>query len=272
MKKILFSSALLLALNGLSASAQTFLPVAGSALNSGTVGVAGYSQTITVSVPTSITVTGQAVLNTLPSLVQTIVGLALDATSTYNVDITEVVFNLSGLPAGLTASCSGCTVSAGGTMDITISGTPTAQGNYTVDLTSGIIGATSLAGLFNIPFGGSFQGLFSIPALAGEMDAQDYTLAIAGPNGISESNQVFGLNVYPNPTLETAMLIINSTESGKAIIEIYALSGGLVYEATQSIYVGANRVNLQMEKLPAGSYMVRAKVNKRQALIRVEKG
>lgn len=276
MKKSLLSSVFVLGLGGMTLTAQTFDPAAGSALTAGQSGAVYAGQTIGVDVPVTADVTGQQILDAIPSAAQGFIAGQIDPNSTYPVTVTNVVFTLSGLPSGLTSDCNGCSVNGGASRNIALSGTPTAVGNFVIDITSQTAGTTSIAG-FDIPFGSAFTfpGLpfpIDIPRLAGVMDAEGYTMSVANPASIAEHNDLFSLSVYPNPTEGIATLDVNSNVGGVATVEIYSITGSMVQRTAQTIATGLNRVNLDMGALPSGIYMVRAEVNGRQALVRVQKG
>lgn len=258
----------------LGANAQTYAPAAGSALASGSQGAAYAGQTINADIPTSITLTGQDILDVLPAALSTFIPAGtIDPNASYTVDVTSTVLTVDGLPAGLSSDCNGCTVNGGSDRDIVISGTPTEGGTFTVNVTSETSGDASIGG-FDIPFGGSFDpGIgfpIPIPALPGVMDAEGYTMSV-DPNSIAESNDVFSLNFYPNPTEGSAILDVNSREGGVAAVEVYSITGSLVLTFAENITVGVNRVAVDLNTLPNGVYLIKADINGAQALIRTQK-
>lgn len=271
MKKTLLSLSIVLGL-GATALAQTYTPAAGSPLADGNVGTA-YSQTINAAIPTTVNITGQEILDRLPAQAQMLAAV-IDANASYPITITSTVLSVSTLPAGLTEDCNGCTVLAGATEDIEISGTPTAGGNFVIDITSETTGSTTVdvpfIGTQTLPFGGSFQGQ-QVPTLPGLMDSEGYTMDVAGTSGIEEANNVFSLGLYPNPTEGTSVLNINSTLAGSATIEVYSITGSLVQNTVKPVRVGANRLSLDLSSVPAGIYLVKADINGHQALVRTQK-
>ncbi len=259
----------------IGAMAQTYTPSAGTPLANGEVGMAYAGQTINADIPASIDVTGQDILDVLPAGAGALLGGAIDANATFGITITSTALTVAGLPAGLSSDCNGCTVNAGSDRDIVISGTPTAGGSFTVDITSETTGETSIAG-FDVPFGGSLDpGLgipIPIPTLPGIMDASGYTMTIAGGgNSISESNDVFSLNFYPNPTMGDATLDVNSLEGGVAVVEVFSITGSVVLSTMETIRVGTNRMNVDLNGVPSGVYLIKADINGAQALIRTQK-
>ncbi|MCB9186827.1 MAG: T9SS type A sorting domain-containing protein [Flavobacteriales bacterium] len=254
------------------ANAQTFVPAAGSPLAGATQGMVYAGQTINADIPTSSSITGQDILNVLPSTVQAIAGSAIDPNTSYPITVTSTVLTVEGLPSGLTDNCGGCTVNGGSDRDIVISGTPTQGGSFTINITSETAGETTIQG-FTIPFGGNFDpGIgfpIPVPTLPGVMDAEGYTMSVT--TGIEEANEVFALSFYPNPTEGNATLQVNSVEGGVATVEVYSITGSLVLSTTESIRVGLNRVAVDMNGIPAGIYMIKADINGAQALIRTQK-
>jgi hypothetical protein len=262
------------------ATAQTYTPSEGSPLAGGEVGTMYAGQTINADIPTTLTLTGQDILNALPDQAQAL-GAFIDGSTSYTVDVTSTVLTVEGLPAGLTSDCNGCTVNAGSDRDIVISGTPTAGGMFTVNVASETAGETEVdipfLGATTLPFGGTFSppGVpvpIPVPAIPGIMNADGYTMNIAGGgNSISESNDVFSLKFYPNPTVGEATLDVNSLEPGVARVEVYSITGSLVATFSESIRVGVNRVSVDMNSIPSGIYLIKADINGAQALIRTQK-
>ncbi len=271
MKKTLLSISAILGLS-VAAMAQTYTPAAGTPLANGELGTA-YAQTINAAIPTTVNVTGQTILNLLPSSVSAIAGGVISPTTSYPVTVTSTTLSVVGAPAGVTENCGGCVVSGGASRDIVFGGTPTATGNYVIDITSATVGSTTIQS-FTIPFGGQFSvpivGNVDIPALPNVLDAEGYTMSVSS-TGIKEANAAFSLGLFPNPTEGISTLDVNSTVAGMASIEVYSITGALVMKSSKSIRVGANRLTLDLSAVPAGIYMVKAVINGHQALIRTQK-
>ena len=100
---------------------------------------------------------------------------------------------------------------------------------------------------------------------------EDYELFVNDPNGIEEANETFSLGIYPNPTDGISTLDVNSTVAGKAIIEVYSITGSMVQSSVKTIRVGVNRLNLDITSVPAGIYLVKADISGSQALVRMQK-
>ena len=276
MKHTLLSTIAILGLGTMSANAQ-YAPAAGSPLANGTLNQAGYSQTITATIPASTDVSGQVLLDALPALVvQALPAGTIDPATTYPMSNVSTVLTVSGIPGGLVESCGGCTVVGGTSTDIDITGTPSVEGGFTVDIASETSGDITLPTLGAVSFGSSITlpGVpipLDVPTISGIFDAMGYTLFIADPNGIEESNEVFSLNLFPNPTRDLAFLNVNSTVAGVANIEVFSITGALVQSSSSAIRVGANRVNIDLQSVPAGIYLVKADINGVPALIRMQK-
>ena len=274
MKKTLLSIAMMSTF-AFAASAQTYTPAAGSPLANGVVGTAGYSQTINADIPTTANISGQQILDLLPAAVQAIAEAAITPGTTYPLAVTSTDLTVAGLPSGLSDDCDGCTVNGGSNVDIVISGTPGEAGTFTVDINSATSGSVDIPTVGAITLGGSFTvpilGDIDIPALPAALDADGYTLVVSDPNGIAEANDVFSLNFYPNPTLGDAILDVKSLENGVASVEVYSITGSRVLTVSESIRVGVNRINVDMNSLPTGVYLIKADINGAQALIRTQK-
>ncbi|MFM1876580.1 MAG: Secretion system C-terminal sorting domain [Bacteroidota bacterium] len=272
MKKTLLSIVSIGAFVAVS-TAQTYTPAAGTPLASGELG-ATYNQTINADIPTTAELTGQQILDLLPSAVQAIAGAAINGSTTYPITVASTVLTVAGLPSGISSDCNGCTVNAGGDRDIVLSGTPSAAGVFTVNITSETAGETTIQG-FTLPFGGTFDpGIgfpIPIPTIPGVMDAEGYTMNIVDPNGIEEANAVFSMSFYPNPTVGNSTLEVKSTVAGIASVEVYSITGALVQANSTSVRLGTNRINIDLSAMPAGIYMIKAAINGNQALIRTQK-
>lgn len=280
MKKTLLSTVAIAAF-AFGASAQTYTPSAGTPLASGEMGMVYAGQTINAAIPTTVDITGQDIIDNLPAQVAQFAGTAISPTDTYTVTVTSTVLTVVGLPAGLSDDCGGCTVLAGDDQDIAISGTPSQGGQFVVDVTSATTGETTVdnipfVGSIDVPFGGTLTapglGSVPIPALPDVLNGEGYTMDVAGGgNSIAETNDVFSLGLYPNPTMGDATLEVNTIEGGVATVEVYSITGSRVLSTSESISVGLNRVAVDLNSVPAGVYLIKADINGAQALIRTQK-
>ncbi len=72
-------------------------------------------------------------------------------------------------------------------------------------------------------------------------------------------NQITSLEAfYPNPNKSGVVNITyNAIEDGKLGVEVYDLSGGLVYQQTQTVIKGNNKLSLNFAALRSGMYIVK---------------
>lgn len=274
MKKTLLSI-LIMGVASMGANAQMYSPSA-SALTGGTINTAYAGQAISFTVSSSATVSGSvaedAIIDAYPAAAAVVGFLGLSS-QTFDFTVTSTTLDVSGLPAGITMDCgtSPCTFAAGASGTLTLAGTPTVAGNFTVDITTLTAGEVDLSA-----FAGQLSQ-FGVPSslavpqpVPGALDEDGYTMAVADPNGIAENNEVFSLGLYPNPNDGLATLNINSTVADLATVEVYSITGAMVQTSTNSIRVGANRLNLDLETVPAGIYMVKTNINGSEALVRMQ--
>jgi hypothetical protein len=277
MKKTLLSILTIAGLGALSANGQTFAPTAMQGLPDGTVGVA-YSEDISISdIPATTTVDISAL--GLPSVVDQFLPLIPGGVPTsFDFTVTSVTFTVSELPSDFSATSSA--IAPLGSDVITVSGTPLAASSSVVNVTSLTSGSADLTAVFDAA--GTLGGValaaagvtnpFPVPApVPGLFDEEGYTMNVTDPNSIAESNEVFSLGLYPNPTEGISTLDVNSTVAGTATVEVYSITGSLVQTSVKPIRVGANRLSLDFTSVPAGIYLVKADINGHQALVRTQK-
>lgn len=259
-----------------SSIAQTYAPSA-SALPNGTLNQAYAGQVINFTIPATAPISGSAISGALTAAVPAAApfvgllgGLSLDLT------ISTTTLTVEGLPSGVTAVCDAppCTYAAGSSGFFTLSGTPTQAGAFTINITSLTSGDADLSSFIaQVPIPGlPIPSTLALPQpIPGALDENGYTMFVNDPNGIAERNSVFSLGMYPNPTDGLSTLDVNSTVAGMATVEIYSITGAMVQTSTRSIRVGANRLNVDMTKVPAGIYLVKVSINGHQSLIRTQK-
>jgi len=107
-----------------------------------------------------------------------------------------------------------------------------------------------------------------------------YKLVFSGFGGSSDGKFYFGterlslasaedINVevntslYPNPAMEVVTMNLNTREAGQALINIYDFTGRVVMQSVQILNLGSNEIYINIEKLPAGQYIVQSQVNDR---------
>ncbi|MCQ2284534.1 MAG: T9SS type A sorting domain-containing protein [Bacteroidales bacterium] len=79
--------------------------------------------------------------------------------------------------------------------------------------------------------------------------------------GIAD-NTLNGMMIYPNPAVNTMNVAISSEESANASLAIYNLMGQIVYSENVALNEGNNIVNVNINNLNAGIYMVNVKTAK----------
>ena len=262
---------------GYGANAQ-FTPAA-SALSSGTINEVYAGQVINFTVPAAASVAGSTIAGPLlaglplPPAIAIVVQGALGGQS-LPLSITNSTLSVSGLPSGVIATCDAtpCTYTAGSSGTITLSGTPTVSGTFSIDITTLTNGDADLSAIASIDPTGQVPSTFALPqTVPGVWDEEGYSMNISNPAGIAESNEVFSLGLYPNPTEGISTLDVNSTVAGTAVVEVYSITGSLVQTSVKPIRVGANRLSLDFTSVPAGIYLVKADINGHQALVRTQK-
>jgi hypothetical protein len=261
---------------GYGANAQ-FTP-ASSALPSGTINEVYAGQVINFTVPVTGSVAGSVIADPLLSFVPALAAFAplisgALAGQSLPLSITNTTLSVSGLPAGVTATCDAtpCTYTAGSSGTITLSGTPDVGGTFSININTLTNGDADLSALASIGMG-LIPSTFALPqSISGVWDEEGYSMMISDPAGIAESNEVFSLGLYPNPTEGISMLDVNSTVAGIATVEVYSITGSLVQTSVKPIRVGANRLTLDFTSVPAGIYLVKADINGHQALVRTQK-
>lgn len=262
MKKSLLSTIAMLGTTAM-VSAQVFTPGA-SALPDGTLGEAYTDQVISFTVPATADINSSVLGDPI-----SIPGVPIpipNPNQEVSADITDVTWAVEGLPAGMTATCDAtpCTYVANASGTITISGTPTESGTFTIDITSLTNGSATLPA----PISQTFAFPQAVPQV---LDEPGYEMFVAGPGAISESNDVFSLKLFPNPTADVATLNVNTTVGGVATLEVFSITGALVSTGSEPVRTGMNRLEVDLRGVPAGIYMVKADINGSQALVRVQK-
>jgi hypothetical protein len=77
--------------------------------------------------------------------------------------------------------------------------------------------------------------------------------------GIPERS-VQSLKIYPNPALDRTTLLLNSSETGTADIQVFDITGKLVLDNKVEV-VSSNKIELSTERLTPGTYVVKVELN-----------
>lgn len=257
--------------------AQTFNPSA-SSFPAGQLGEVYSEQVIVFTIPSEATLPGEVVEQVLslafPQAAPALGFLGLSS-QTFDMNVTRATFNVTGLPQGLSGNCDAtpCTYFVGTSGSITIAGTPSVAGNFTFDIKSFVEGDVDLSSIG----GGVLSQLgipssFELPAPVPQaLDENGYTVEVLNVNGIEEHNDLFSLSLFPNPTNDISVLMIETTERALAKIEVMDAIGSLVQQSSISVQVGNNSFPLQLNHLTSGLYMVKVEIGSQQALLRVQK-
>jgi hypothetical protein len=88
-------------------------------------------------------------------------------------------------------------------------------------------------------------------------DSVQITLRYNSPNGVTEKHDaVSALDIFPNPASETASLKITSGKPGLAGLTVYNALGAIVNDKQIILSTGKNKIDMDVESLPAGIYFV----------------
>lgn len=221
------------------ASGTPFEPLPLSSLAGGTIG-SSYSDQITVYQPDTLEFNAADLGIPLPL-------------PPFSLPVNSVTYTLSGLPAGLTASCSpssSCVWNVNDIGCIGITGTPTEGGTfdftasalYNVEIdaaTSALTGGLIPAGPFTLPAGIPYSWSMDIPTSVDEdLD----------PNAFQLSQNV------PNPTEGMTKVFFTVPSPANVEFEVYSIIGAKVFSSTFSAKTGLNDLEFDASNLDAGIY------------------
>ncbi|MFM8964490.1 MAG: T9SS type A sorting domain-containing protein [Sphingomonadales bacterium] len=65
------------------------------------------------------------------------------------------------------------------------------------------------------------------------------------------------MRTYPNPTKDNTTLVFELAQSGKAQVEVYSITGRLVWNKTLQLADGTQELSIDSADLPAGTYIVK---------------
>lgn len=250
MKKLLLLNVAGLLAASVAFGQMNYMPTVSQGLASGEVGTA-YSQDITFTVPDSVQIDVSSLAPGLPV-----------AVPPFTAAVTSTVLAVEGLPAGLSAACNltGCDYGTGISGTISITGTPTQGGTFTVTVTS----LTSGSGTADIPFLGpttvNFPGTIqgqSVPEAPGVLDSEDYTMDIAGGGNAVQELNASSFDVIqnvPNPFSTTSSIKFSTPTPGEVTFKVFDVIGKQVYNSTITAEAGINVINLNAADFNAGAY------------------
>lgn len=203
MKKVVLFI-IVVGLTGSLVMAQNFIPAGGSALPDGTINTTYIGTTLTFTVPATTdfntSVFGDPL--TLPGVPLPVPNPNSDVTA----DITNVTWSVVGLPSGLSATCNliPCDYGPNAIGTISISGTPTESGVFSVDILS------MTDGTYFFPTNGQQVSFEDQPEL---LDELNYALEITGQSPCTPPSVLFaGLN--SNYTTSDNPIFLTGAPSG----------------------------------------------------------
>lgn len=220
--------------------AQMYSPAASEGLLSGMM-EQPYSTVISVSVPQQVSMNtsifGDPIV--VPGLPFPIPNPNMDLEAT----VTTVALSLSGLPAGLTYSCSAanCSFAAGSSGTVTISGTPTAGGTFTVNIVSQTDGSASIPAIGVMPFPQPIPGAF---------DESGYQLSVFNPNSIGENDVLRGLRVMAADRPDQAVMELEATRAMRLTVMVTDIQGRVISKLGLDVMEGGNRFSIPMGDAP----------------------
>jgi hypothetical protein len=65
------------------------------------------------------------------------------------------------------------------------------------------------------------------------------------------------VQMYPNPATDQVWILIPSTETGPALVELYDMSGKLMISNAVVLQRGSNAFSMDLSEIPSGVYMLR---------------
>jgi len=183
--------------------------------------------------------------------------ITVTSAGTYNVTTTNAV------------TCSGVGTSA--STSVTVSPVPTAAGSAVS--TSGSVvtfgNTSSGATIYNWNFGDASNSSATSPVHAYATNGT-YTVTLIASNGtcsdtvsfsvsitvgISELQNINGVNLFPNPVSQEATMNINLNEATEIIVNVYDITGKIVANVYNgSLNAGMNTLTVNVSSLQAGIY------------------
>ena len=196
-----------------------------------------YSQVFQVKIPTSVIFLG------------------------FTVHVEKITLNsIDGLPNGLTYDCnpSGCVMLKNTTGCMNIHGTPTADNaikKYPIKLNFTFTTTEFGAQQLSFPDATIAPGIYEIDLLS------------AGSPGclasVNNTSLDLDYSAYINESLEQMILKIQSRETIKGIVELYASNGAKITEKSINIFNGNNEFALNINSLKSGVYFYKIKTGRR---------
>jgi hypothetical protein len=248
MKKIFSTTALIAAsLITFGQSVDIYSP---ASLPGAAVGT-NYNQVITFTVPSTATISTSGF--GLPS----IPGLPIPTSLPANITSTNLT--VAGLPNGVTGTFDQASgdYAAGVSGTLTLSGTPTAGGAFTVQITSSTSGSATLPTLGDFSFPGNISvpivGNFGVPAAPQVFD-KSYTLDVS--TGIEDLNlnSFSAIQNMPNPFAGKTTIAFSTPSVEKVALKVFDMLGKEVFATNIQSKVGVNEIEFDGSNLKEGIY------------------
>lgn len=196
-----------------------------------------YSTVISVNVPQQVSMNtsifGDPIV--VPGLPFPIPNPNMDLEAT----VTTVTLSLSGLPAGLTYSCSAanCAFAAGSSGMVTISGTPTAGGTFSIDIASQTEGSADIPTIGVMPFPQPIPGAF---------DESGYQLSVFNPNSVEENSTLRGLRIMTDDRPDQVVMELEAAKAIRLTVIVTDIQGRVISKLGLDAMEGSNRFNIPM--------------------------
>jgi ELWxxDGT repeat protein len=136
-------------------------------------------------------------------------------------------------------------------------GTPANTNQVNDPVVNGLTDISHLTGAGNKLFFGGNSKQYGTELYEGDASATTFTAARINTSNILEENTAFNVLLYPNPARGIAALQIRGDATNLAV-SIADISGKTVW---QNSYANRTRIDLPLEKLGAGVYMITVKNN-----------
>lgn len=235
-------------------------------------------QVINFTVPATTTISGefvaQAIAIVFPAAAPAAGLLGLES-QTFDFNVTRTTLVMNGLPNGMSGNCDAtpCTYITGSNGYITVEGTPTEPGNFEIDIITLTEGEADISSL-----GGGFLDLFGIPSsfalptpVPSDLDELGYTLQVNNTSSVTELNDQYQLQTFPNPTTNIATVSFECESPEPVQLNLYTIDGSLLQSKTVNALKGSNQVDFDLSEFSAGTYLLKVQLNVGDGLIRIEK-
>lgn len=91
------------------------------------------------------------------------------------------------------------------------------------------------------------------------------------PTGITERTELEAANLWPNPVQDRFTMQVNSSRSGTVELSILDLHGREVYRGSAALQAGSNRMDLGVDQLESGIYLLRLTSGRQASVLRFVK-